>query len=44
VIDQFTRLADLVPYIPGDLVSSTLNVDDPIQLVYAIDTYLRIDL
>lgn len=44
VVDQFTRLADLVPNIPGELVSSTLNVDDPLQLVYAIATYIRIDL
>ena len=44
VIDQFTRLADLVPNIPGELVSSTLNVDDPLQLVYAIATYVRMDL
>ncbi|NJL57598.1 hypothetical protein HC928_22560 [bacterium] len=44
VVDQFTRLADLVPNIPGELVSSALNVDDPLQLVYAVATYMRIDL
>jgi ATP-dependent Lon protease len=44
VIDQFTRLADLVPNIPGELISSALNVDDPLQLVYAIATYVRIDI
>ncbi|NJL57672.1 hypothetical protein HC928_22995 [bacterium] len=44
VVDQFTRYADLVPNIPGELVSSALNVDDPLQLVYAIATYVRIDL
>lgn len=44
VVDQFTRLADLVPNIPSELVSSTLNVDDPLQLLYAIATYIRIDL
>lgn len=43
VIDQFTRLADLVPNIPSELVSATLNVDDPLHLVYAIATYMRID-
>ncbi|MBC8171588.1 MAG: endopeptidase La [Anaerolineae bacterium] len=43
VIDQFTRLADLVPNIPNELVSATLNVDDPLHLVYAIATYMRID-
>ncbi|MEO8607535.1 MAG: endopeptidase La [Chloroflexota bacterium] len=44
VVDLFTRLADLVPSIPGELISSALNVDDPLQLVYAIATYVRISL
>ncbi|MFC1961069.1 endopeptidase La, partial [Chloroflexota bacterium] len=44
VVDQFTRLADLVPSIPSELISSTLNLDDPLNLVYAIATYIRIDL
>ena len=44
VIDQFTRLADLVPSIPGELISNALNVDDPLQLIYTIATYIRIDL
>jgi ATP-dependent Lon protease len=44
VVDQFTRLADLVPSIPSELISSALNVDDPLQLVYAVATYVRIDL
>jgi len=44
VVDLFTRLADLVPSIPGELISNALNVDDPLQLVYTIATYIRIDL
>ncbi len=44
VVDLFSRMADLVPNIPGDLISSALNVDDPLQLVYAISTYIRIGL
>ncbi len=44
VVEQFTQLADLVPNIPGELISSALNVDDPLQLVYAIATYVRIGL
>ncbi|MFN8375771.1 MAG: endopeptidase La [Anaerolineae bacterium] len=44
VVDQFTRMADLVPNLPSELISSTLNVDDPLQLVYSIATYARIDL
>lgn len=44
VTDLFTRLADLVPSIPGELISSMLNTNDPLHLVYAISTYIRIDL
>ncbi|MBZ0281065.1 MAG: endopeptidase La [Anaerolineae bacterium] len=44
VVDLFTRLAELVPSIPGELISSALNVEDPLQLVYAIATYIRISL
>lgn len=44
VVSLFTRLAELVPSIPGELISSALNVDDPLQLAYTIATYIRIDL
>ena len=44
VSDQFSRLADLVPSIPSELISSALNVDDPMQLAYAVGTYIRTDL
>src|SRR5690606_1088964 len=44
VTGLFTRLAELVPSIPGELISSALNVDDPLQLAYTIATYIRIDL
>ncbi|NWF68496.1 MAG: endopeptidase La [Chloroflexi bacterium] len=44
VVDLFTKMADLVPGIPSELISSTLNVDDPMQLVYSIATYARIEL
>jgi ATP-dependent Lon protease len=44
VLDQFRRLAELVPSIPGELLTAALNVEDPRQLVYAIATYTRIDL
>ncbi len=44
VTDLFTRLADLVPSIPGELISSMLNLDEPLHLVYSIATYMRIDL
>ena len=44
VVDQFQRFAELVPSIPGELLSAALNVDDPRQLVYAIATYMRTSL
>ena len=44
IVDQFTALAELVPSIPQELVSNALNVEDPLQLVYSIATYVRIDL
>jgi ATP-dependent Lon protease len=44
VMDQFTRLAELVPSIPGELITSALSVDDPLQLVYAIATYIRLSV
>ena len=44
VLDQFSRLAELVPSIPSELITSALNVEDPLQLVYTIATYIRLDL
>jgi ATP-dependent Lon protease len=44
VVELFSRLADLVPGIPGELITSALNMDDPLQLIYTVATYIRIDL
>ncbi len=44
MVDLFLNLAEFVPSIPGDLLSSTLNVKDPLQTVYTIATYLHLDL
>lgn len=44
VVDQFSHLAELMPNIPSELVSSALNVDDPLQLAYAVATYTRLEL
>ncbi|MBN2303144.1 MAG: endopeptidase La [Anaerolineae bacterium] len=44
IVEQFGRMADLVPSIPGELINAALNVDDPLQLVYALATYIRIDM
>ena len=44
VAQQFERLSQLVPNIPGDLIQSMLNVDEPLQLAYTISTYVRIEI
>jgi ATP-dependent Lon protease len=44
VMEKFQRMAELVPSIPSELITSTLNVDDPRQLAYAIATYIRISV
>ncbi len=44
VTELFGRMANLVPSIPGELINAALNVDDPLQLVYALATYIRLDL
>ena len=43
IVERFTALAELVPSIPEELVSNAVNVEDPLQLVYSIATYVRID-
>ena len=42
--DQFRRLGELVSSIPGELLSGTLSIDDPLQLAYTIATYMRMSL
>ncbi|MAU13026.1 MAG: endopeptidase La [Anaerolineaceae bacterium] len=44
VMDQFRHLADLMPSIPPELVTTALATDDPLQLAYSVATYVRIDL
>ncbi len=44
VIEQFGRIAELVPSIPSELTNAVLSVEDPLQLVYALATYVRIGL
>jgi len=44
ISDQFQRVAELVPSIPGELLSSALGIEDPKQFVYTIATYQRMDL
>ncbi len=44
VVELFGRMADLVPSIPGELIQAAINVEDPLQLVYALATYIRLSL
>ncbi len=44
LVDMFMRLAEFVPNIQGDLLASSLNHDNPLQLVYTIATYLQLNL
>ncbi|MGA9347882.1 MAG: endopeptidase La [Anaerolineae bacterium] len=44
IVELFRRLVALVPHIPDELIMLALSVDDPRQLVYAIATYMRMDL
>ncbi|HML22159.1 MAG TPA: endopeptidase La [Aggregatilinea sp.] len=44
VVEMFGRMADLAPSIPSELLNAALSVEDPLQLVYALATYTRLDL
>ncbi len=44
VIQLFGRMVELIPSIPDELGAMAASIDDPRQLVYAIATYIRIDL
>ncbi len=42
--DQFERIADMIPSLPRELVESVLMLDDPLQTVYTIANFQRIEL
>ena len=42
--DQFERIAELIPSIPRELVSSVLTLEDPLQTVYTIANFQRMEL
>jgi len=44
VTDQFSKLAELVPSIPAELVANTRTNEDPLQLTYSVATYIKVDL
>lgn len=42
--DQFTHIAELIPSFPRELVTSISAIDDPLQIVYTIANFQRMDL
>jgi ATP-dependent Lon protease len=42
--DQFEQIAEMVPSIPRELVSSVIALEDPLQTVYTIANFQRMDL
>jgi ATP-dependent Lon protease len=42
--DQFEKIAEMVPSIPRELVSSVAALEDPLQTVYTIANFQRMDL
>jgi len=44
VRDQFEHIADMIPSIPRELVSSIAAIEDPLQTVYTIANFQRMEL
>ncbi len=42
--ELFQRMASLMPYVPEELVTATLSVQDPQQLTYLVASYVRMDM
>ena len=42
--DQFGQIAQLLPSLPEELISSVISLEDPLQTVYTIANFQRIDL
>ena len=42
--NQFEHIADMLPSVPRELVSSVLSIEDPSQTVYTIANFQRMDL
>jgi ATP-dependent Lon protease len=42
--DQFAKIAEMIPSIPRELVTSIQAIEDPLQTVYTIANFQRIDL
>lgn len=44
VRDQFTHIAEMIPSIPRELVAAVSSIQDPLQTVYAIANFQRMEL
>jgi ATP-dependent Lon protease len=44
VRDQFEHIAELIPSIPRELVSSVTSLEDPLHTVYTVANFQRMDL
>jgi ATP-dependent Lon protease len=44
VRDQFTHIAEMIPSFPRELVASIGSIEDPLQIVYTIANFQRMDL
>ena len=42
--DQFQHIAEMIPSIPRELVTSVVSLEDPLQTVYTIANFQRMDL
>ncbi len=42
--DQFGHIAEMIPSIPRELVSSIMSLEDPLQTVYTIANFQRMDM
>jgi len=42
--DQFEQISQLIPSLPEELISSVLSLEDPLQTIYTIANFQRIEL
>jgi ATP-dependent Lon protease len=42
--DLFARIAEMIPSIPRELINSVQNIEDPLQTVYTIANFQRMDI
>jgi ATP-dependent Lon protease len=42
--DQFEHIAEMIPSIPRELVNSVLSLEDPLQIIYTIANFQRMEL